>query len=634
MSSVTMTDSAGEVQRVREGVYPLHSADERAHADNENASHRDGIALRPALATAAPPQPGTEAIDVTSIDRLLRASVMRATAGRSPVSLLTAFADWAGHLALAPSVQWHLAQRAITNYQQFWHYAAICACGGAPPGHYCVEPLPQDQRFVDTAWQQWPFNFVHHAFLAQEEWWNEAISAVPGVSRHHRDVASFVVRQFLDQFAPSNFIATNPVVLREMLKTSGRNLWSGAKNFIEDVERSISHRLPAGAEKFAPGAAVAATPGKVVYRNELIELIQYAPTTATVRPEPIFMVPAWIMKYYILDLSPENSLVRHLVDTGFTVFMISWRNPVPDQRDLGMAEYLSLGIDSALAAIAAVVPDQKIHAVGYCLGGTLLSIAAAALGRRRDARFATVTLLAAQTDFSEAGELTLFIDDSEVTFIEDLMWQQGVLDSSQMAGAFRILRSNDLIWSRIVHDYLLGGRPPMSDLTAWNADATRMPYRMHSEYLRSLFLNNDLAAGRYIVDGSPVGLSNIRTPMFVVATAWDHVAPWKSVYKIHLQAESDITFALTSGGHNKGVVNPPDSSARDYRIGTHRHNDPYVAPDQWLVRHAQQHGSWWLPWTEWLHGHSSAHRAPPPMGAADRGYPALADAPGTYVFDR
>lgn len=626
MSLNATQDHAGNVE-------PIHPSDEAVVA--ATSPRNANVSASPSLVPAAlEMQHILDGAKADSIDRLLRATVMRATAGRSPVSVMTAFADWAAHLALAPSVQWSLAQRAAAMYGQFWHYASICACGGAPPEHYCVEPLPQDRRFDDSVWQEWPFNFIHHAFLAQEEWWTDAISAVPGVSRHHRDIMSFVARQFLDQFAPSNFIATNPVVLRETARTGGRNLWAGLKNFNDDVVRRLTHQLPAEAEKFMPGKAVAVTPGKVVFRNELIELIQYSPTTDTVHAEPIFIVPAWIMKYYILDLSPANSLVRHLVDAGFTVFIISWRNPTSEQRDLGMADYLSLGIDAALDAISTIEPNQPIHAVGYCLGGTLLSIAAAALGRRRETSLASVTLLAAQTDFSDAGELTLFIDDSEVTFIEDVMWLQGVLESSQMAGAFRILRSNDLIWSRVVHDYLLGSRAPMTDLLAWNADATRMPYRMHSEYLRHLFLDNDLASGRYVVGGSPVGLSNIRVPMFVVATEWDHVAPWKSVYKIHQQVEADITFALTSGGHNMGVVNPPGSSTREFRIGLHHDGDPYTAPDQWLESHQPQKGSWWSPWVEWLRAHSSVRQAPPAMGAPDLGYPVLENAPGTYVFDR
>ena len=576
---------------------------------------------------AAPP-----ASDPADFDRLLRAMVMRRTLGRSPVSLSTALTDWMGHLAFAPSVCWRLAEGAAERWLQFGRYAQIAALGGDPPAHCCIQPAPQDNRFADPAWQQWPFNLIHHAFLAQEEWWQQAATSAPGVSRHHQQLVSFMARQILDQVAPSNFAMTNPVVLRETLRTGGRNLWTGAQNFIEDAQRSLAHQPPAGSEKFKVGETVAATPGKVIYRNELIELIQYAPLTGTVHPEPIFIVPAWIMKYYILDLSRENSLIRYLVEAGFTVFTISWRNPGPEQGQLGMDDYLSLGIHRALDAIKAVVPDRPVHTVGYCLGGTLLAIAAAALGRRCDPCIGSMTLLAAQTDFAEAGELTLFVDDSEITFIEDMMWSQGNLDARQMAGAFHLLRSNDLIWSRVVRDYLLGGRTPVSDLVAWSADATNMPYRMHSEYLRRLFLDNDLAGGRYVVDGTPVGLSNIRAPLFLIGAEWDHIAPWKSVYKIHLQADTDITFALTSGGHNTAIVNPPSSSNKEFRIGMHRRDDAYRSPDQWIADHAPQRGSWWPAWIDWLRQHSTARVTPPPMGAA--GYEAGADAPGTYVFNR
>lgn len=404
-------------------------------------------------------------------------------------------------------------------------------------------------------------------------------------------------------------------------------------NFIEDWERAMMGKKPEGAEAFEVGRNVATTPGKIVYRNRLIELIQYTPTTNEVWAEPILIIPAWIMKYYILDLSPSNSLVKYLVDRGHTVFMISWKNPGPEDRDLGMDDYRTLGVMNALKAISAILPECKIHAVGYCLGGTLLSIAAATMARDGDNRLKSVTLFAAETDFTEAGELMLFIDESQVDYIEDMMWDKGYLEAKQMAGAFQLLRSNDLIWSRIVQHYLLGEPEPMIDLMAWNADATRMPYRMHSEYLRSLFLNNDLAEGRYEVDGRPITVTDIRVPIFAVGTERDHVAPWRSVHKIHLLSDTDVDFVLTSGGHNAGVVSEPGHPNRHYRIATKRAVDKYIDPETWQAVTTKREGSWWPAWQIWLEEHSSSRVPPPSLGAPKQGYPPLDDAPGTYVLE-
>jgi polyhydroxyalkanoate synthase len=351
----------------------------------------------------------------------------------------------------------------------------------------------------------------------------------------------------------------------------------------------------------------------------------------------VLIIPAWIMKYYILDLSPQNSLVKFLVDRGHTVFLLSWKNPGVAERDLGMDDYLELGALRAIEAVRTIVPERKLHAVGYCLGGTLLSIAAALLARERRDIFKTITMLAAQTDFTEAGELMLFINDSQVAYLEDMMWDQGYLDTKQMAGAFQLLRSNDLIWSTMIRQYLLGERPPMFDLMAWNADATRMPYRMHSEYLRRLFLNNDLAAGRYRVGdtcmgGGIVSLDDIRTPIFAVSTTTDHIAPWKSVYKVSWLADSDLTFVLTNGGHNAGIVSTPGKKGREYRIATKTHDQPALDPDTWYERAQRRDGSWWLTWQKWLEAYSTDPQVPPPpTGAPDKGYVPLHDAPGAYV---
>jgi polyhydroxyalkanoate synthase len=353
-----------------------------------------------------------------------------------------------------------------------------------------------------------------------------------------------------------------------------------------------------------------------------------------VAAEPVLIVPAWIMKYYILDLSPHNSLVKYLVDHGHPVFMISWKNPGAADADLGLDDYRTLGVMDALRAISTIVPERRVHAAGYCLGGTLLAVTAAAMARDDDNRLASVTLFAAQTDFVEAGELMLFINESQVGFLENIMWERGYLDARQMAGAFQLLRSNDLIWSTMVRQYLLGQREPMTDLMAWNTDTTRMPYRMHSEYLRELFLNNALASGHYEVGGRPISVSDVRVPIFTVGTVADHVAPWRSVYKIHWLSNTEVTFVLTSGGHNAGIVSEPGHRGRHYQITTRRTNDKYVDPEIWRVTAPQHDGSWWPAWRAWLEARSGGPVPAPRLGAPEHGYPPLADAPGTYVLER
>ena len=563
------------------------------------------------------------------IDRSLHATIARFTLGLSPAALAKAYFDWATHLAVSPGKRLQLVDKAARKSIRFANYAFRSASqGGTAP--YCIEPLPQDRRFDSAEWQKPPYNFMAQAFLLQQQWWHNATTGIRGVTKHHETMVEFVSRQILDMVSPSNFLATNPEVLRQTVSKGGMNLVSGLRNLMEDWERTISGKKPVGTENFVVGRDVAATAGKVVYRNRLIELIQYAPATGKVRPEPVLIVPAWIMKYYILDLSPQNSLVKYLTEQGFTVFMISWKNPSPDDRDLSLDDYRRLGVMAALDAVGAIVPEQKVHSVGYCLGGTLLSIAAAAMARDGDDRLQSITLLAAQTDFTEAGELMLFINESQVAFLEDMMWEQGFLDSAQMSGAFGMLRSSDLIWSRMVRDYMMGERAPMIDLMAWNADATRLPYRMHSEYLRRLFLNNDLAAGRYLVGEKPIALTDIRAPIFTVGTVRDHVAPWRSTYKINFLTDTEVTYLLTTGGHNAGIVSEPGHDHRGFQVMTRKAEDRYIDPDAFLAQAPQKDGSWWPEWTAWLGTLSGEPIDPPALGGAD--HVALTDAPGSYVL--
>ncbi|MBT8429319.1 MAG: alpha/beta fold hydrolase [Gammaproteobacteria bacterium] len=573
------------------------------------------------------PTPGHYAAE--TLDRAFKANLARLTAGVSPAGITRVYFDWLSHLALSPGKQLELVEKAARKLVRFSRYVGRTAVDpNTPP---CIEPLPQDRRFAARAWQRWPYNFFYQSFLLNQQWWHNATTDIDGLNPESERVVSFIARQMMDHWSPSNIPGMNPEVIEATTTTGGMNLVKGLQNFVEDAERAAAGKPPLGAEAYQVGRNLAVTPGKVVYRNHLIELIQYTPTTSQVYAEPILIVPAWIMKYYILDLSPENSLVKFLVDQGHTVFMISWRNPGTADRDLGMADYRTLGPMTALDVVSAIVPGQKIHTVGYCLGGTLLSIAAAAMARDGDQRLASVTTLATQVDFTEAGELTLFIGESEVAYLEKMMSEQGYLDGKQMAGAFQILRSNDLIWSRMVHDYLLGKRQSMNDLMAWNADLTRMPYRMHSEYLRWLFLNNDLASGRYRVDGRPVVINDIHVPIFSVGTVKDHVAPWRSVYKIHLLADTDeVTFVLTSGGHNAGIVSEPGHPRRSYQLRTHYEGETHVDPETWQQTTPTQEGSWWPAWHSWLSERSSGETAARPPGNED--YPPLAEAPGTYVL--
>lgn len=571
------------------------------------------------------PRPGPR------LDRWTHTQLSPFTQGVSVASLRMAFDDWLTHLSHNPAEQIKLWQRAIQNGQQWTGFASQAHRMDCKP---CIEPMVQDTRFAHASWSSWPFNLISQSFLLTQQWWHDATLGVRGVSPHHESVVNFTVRQMLDMVSPANFWTINPEVLERTQKTNGASLRQGFQNWLEDVQRWQAGSPPKGAEAFQVGRDVAITPGQVIYRNHLIELIQYAPTTEQVRPEPVLIVPSWIMKYYVLDLSPHNSLIKYLVDQGHTVFAMSWANPDAEDRDLSMDDYLRLGVMDALDAVGAVLPRRQVHAVGYCLGGTLLAIAAAAMARDGDERLASLTLLAAQTDFSEPGELQLFIDDSQVAHLEDIMWDRGYLDSTQMAGAFQWMNSNDLIWSRLLKDYLLGERSPVTDLMAWNADGTRLPYRMHTEYLRRMFLHNDLASGRYPVHGKPVALTSIQCPIYALGTVRDHVAPWRSVHKLHLLTNVDTTFVLTSGGHNVGIVNPPGVSGRSFQALTRHHDGPYLDPEAWLQAAATHEGSWWPHWTDWLQAHSGPSGPVPAMGAPGRAWAALGRAPGQYVLQK
>lgn len=553
------------------------------------------------------------------LDRMFQANLGKLTAGMSPAAFTTAYVAWLSQLALSPGRLLELAIYPLIHADDCKN-KVFCEERGAEG---------TDVRFKTKDWQYFPWRNCAENFLKFEDWWRLATTELPGLPKPVERIVSFITRQVMDALSPSNFVLTNPELFYETIKYRGLNLLHGTKLAIEDTLVKLMGIPPAGVDHFVPGKEVAVTPGRVVYSNHLIELIQYEPQTKTVYKEPLLLLPAWIMKYYILDLSPKNSMVNWLVQHGHTVFIVSWRNPEAKDRNLSMDDYYRMGAMAAIDKVSTLFPKRKINLMGYCLGGTLAMITAAAMARAKDNRLNSLSLLAAQADFSDAGELMLFITQSEIAFLKNIMWEQGYLDTKQMAGSFQMLRSYDLIWSKMIHDYMNGTQRGMIDLLAWNADATRMPYKMHSEYLEKLFLNDDFAEGRYKVEGHHVAPNNINVPAFVVSTEKDHVAPWQSVYKIHLLINSSMTFVLANDGHNAGIVSKPGKRGRYYRMMKRENNAPYLDPENWFARAKIEKGSWWRAWHNWLVQQSSEKQV-----VARKLDVSLPAAPGTYVLQK
>ena len=557
------------------------------------------------------------------LDQTLHSLWAKSSMGLSPIAMTLAYMDWAMHLGTSPGQQMLQAQQSWAALQSQLQDAGE----------------ESDARFRDPSWQQWPYKPLKETYKAQSDHWLRS-TQVQGMSDHHRHMVQFFTRQWLDALSPSNWPLSNPEVLHKALETQGESLQKGLKHYLADMHKSTAvpgHEAMLQPLPFEVGKDVATTPGKVVFRNRLIELIQYAPTTDKVHAEPLLIVPSCIMKYYILDLSPHNSMVRYLVDQGHTVFMISWRNPEAQDRELGMDDYLRLGVMDAMAAVKSQTGQARLHAMGYCLGGTFLSIVAAALGRKSSRRgrrqdaampvLASVTLLAAQTDFSEPGELGLFIDDDQLQTLREDMAQKGFLSGKQMAGAFQFLNARDLIWSRSTHRYLLGEEEVGMDMMSWSADVTRLPERMHSEYLNSLFLHDALAKGHFRFEDEGLALMDIKAPMLVVGTVRDHVSPWRSVYKIHLTTDTDTTFILAAGGHNAGIVSEPGHAKRSYQMHHVSPGHTWIEPEAWLQKASLHEGSWWVPMQNWL----AKHSGPPVKARPIPVQSALCDAPGEYV---
>jgi polyhydroxyalkanoate synthase len=496
----------------------------------------------------------------------------------------------------------------------------------APPA---IAPAPRDKRFADPEWKSNQFfDFLMQAYLLTTKWANDLVREAEGLDPHTRKKAEFYVQQVTNAIAPSNFVLTNPEVLRETLASSGDNLVRGMQMLAEDIEAGggtirIRQSDPSNLEV---GVNMATTPGKVIFQNELMQLIQYAPSTETVLRTPLLIVPPWINKFYILDLKPEKSFIKWCVDQGLTVFVISWVNPDKKLGQKTFEDYMKEGPLAAMDAIERATGELKVHTVGYCVGGTLLATTLAWLAEKRQQRVMSATFFAAQVDFTHAGDLLVFVDEDQISALERDMQAAGVLEGSKMAMAFNLLRSNDLIWSYVVSNYLKGKAPPSFDLLHWNSDATRMPAANHSYYLRNCYLDNKLSTGSMVLDNTRLDLSKVKVPVYNLATKEDHIAPADSVLYGSQFFGGPVKFVLSGSGHIAGVVNPP--ALNKYQYWTNDNIRDTTLQD-WL-KGAQEHkGSWWPDWRAWLE--SIDAEQVPAREVGSEALPPIEDAPGSYV---
>jgi len=493
-----------------------------------------------------------------------------------------------------------------------------------------AEPQPGDRRFRHEDWQQnFLYDYIKQSYLIAARNLHDTLGHVEGLDPHTAKKVDFYTRQYIDAISPSNFLLTNPEVMRETVASGGQNLLKGLNNLLEDLARGGGSQIRVrmtDEKAFELGVNLATTPGSVVFRNDLIELIQYHPAEGPVYRRPLLVIPPWINKFYILDLREKNSFVKWAVGQGHTVFVVSWVNPDSKLAHKRFDDYLSEGVLAALEAIERATGEREANVIGYCLGGTLLACALGYLAEKKDERIASATFFASMIDFSEAGELEVFIDEQQVAALEKRMNERGFLEGSEMATTFNMLRSNDLIWSFVVNNYLLGRDPFPFDLLYWNSDSTRMPAAMHSFYLRNLYIRNLLAKpGGISLGGVPIDLGHVKTPLYFASTVEDHIAPWRSTYAGARLFTGPVRFVLGGSGHIAGIVNPP--AANKYAYWTH----PKIPaqPEQWLEAATQHPGSWWPDWAEWVARHAG-DKVPPRRPGSGR-LKVLGDAPGGYA---
>ncbi|MFN4017423.1 MAG: PHA/PHB synthase family protein [Reyranella sp.] len=546
-----------------------------------------------------------------------------------PLRLTQTFMDFTAKMLADPN---RLVQAQVELWQQYmklWQVTAQRMMG--QPVEPVAEPARGDKRFNDPAWKdEVVFDYLKQSYLLTARWLQGTIKQVEGVDDKTAKKVDFYTRQFIDAVSPSNFALTNPQVVKATVESKGENLLKGLQNLLADLERGKGQLAirQTDMDAFKVGGNIATTPGKVVYQNEIMQLIQYAPATEEVHEVPLLIVPPWINKFYILDLKPENSFIKWATEQGYTVFVISWVNPDEQLAKMVFEDYMNLGPLAALDAIEKATGQRKASAIGYCIGGTLMAATLAYMAARNDDRIVACTFFTAQVDFSEPGELGVFIDEDQLASVEEMMGKKGYLEGSEMATTFNMLRANDLIWSFVVNNYLMGKDPFPFDLLYWNADATRMPAALHSYYLRNMYQKNLLSQpGGIVLDNVPIDLRNIRIPVYIQAGKEDHIAPVRSVYKATQLFSGPVRFMLAGSGHIAGVVNPPRNKKYQHWLNETDKNPPTLA--EWQAGAQEFPGSWWNDWDKWLSALSGPKVPARVPGTA--GLPAIEDAPGSYV---
>jgi len=560
---------------------------------------------------------------------LLKASGGAGAPSLDPLNIGESMADATRRLSMDPGKLMEANINLWQQHMQLWQQASEQLVTDKPIAPI-AEPERGDRRFSHPDWEENPlFDFIKQSYLITARWLVDTMSGIEGIDEKTAQKVEFYTRQFADAFSPSNFIWTNPEVLRETLDTHGQNLVKGLENFQRDLEKGGGKQLQitmTDPDAFRLGENIATTPGKVVFQNDLLQLIQYQPTTAEVYRRPLLIFPAWINKYYILDLTPEKSFIRWAVDRGYTVFIVSWVNPDEKLAEKTFADYLTGGVIAAVDAVEQATGEREMSTIGYCIGGTLLAAALAHMAANGDDRVKAATFLTAQVDFSEPGDLQVFVDEQQLDNLDSMMEEKGYLDGQAMFTTFNMLRANDLIWSFYVNNYLMGRDPMPFDLLHWNADATRMPRRTHMFYLREMYLHNKLMKpGGIELAGTPIDLGKVSIPVYLQAAREDHIAPYASVFKARNLYSGPVRFMLAGSGHIAGVINPPAKRKYQYWINEEQPADL----QEWMDGATEHPGSWWPDWDQWL-GQLSGEQVPARI-PGDGELSVIEDAPGAYV---